>query len=232
MLAIGHRGAAGHAPENTLRSMQVALDFGAPWVELDVYLIENQLLVHHDDTLERCTNGHGYIFEKNLTYLRSLDAGNGEHIPTLEEVFKLINHRAGINIELKGKETASATADFIARQIAKGWAYDKILVSSFNHKDLTKVKNINSKIKIGVLLGRISLDDASIAEDLGAFSIHPSIDYINQKLVSDAHKRGMQVYAYTANNTREFKRMEKLGVDGLFSDYPDRVIAYNEGKSS
>jgi glycerophosphoryl diester phosphodiesterase len=90
MICFGHRGAAGYAPENTLASVEKAISLGADWVEVDVYAVENELVVIHDDRLERTTNGSGYIIEQSLEYLRSLDAGEGEKIPFLREIFDLV----------------------------------------------------------------------------------------------------------------------------------------------
>ena len=105
-LCIGHRGAMGHAPENTLLSLKKALEMGAPCVEVDVYFVDGHLLVFHDDRLERTTNGFGYLADHDFEYLRSLDAGEGERIPTLREVFETVGLKAGVNIELKGPGTA------------------------------------------------------------------------------------------------------------------------------
>lgn len=106
VLSIGHRGAAGHAPENTLLSIQQAIELGADWVEIDVHSVGNNLLVIHDDRLERTTNGRGKLRKRDIETLRALDAGEGEKIPFLSEVLKTVQNRVGLNIELKGKGTA------------------------------------------------------------------------------------------------------------------------------
>ncbi len=101
LFCFGHRGARGHEPENTLRSVRQALELGANGIEVDVHPADGRLVVIHDDTLNRTTNGAGLVAEKTFSYLRSLDAGQGERIPTLEEVFDVVNRRAVINVELK-----------------------------------------------------------------------------------------------------------------------------------
>ena len=106
-VCIGHRGASGYEPENTLSSFERAIAMGCRWIELDVYQVEGELIVIHDSTLDRTTNGQGRVASQTLAYLRSLDAGNGQQIPTLTEVISAVDHRAGINIELKGKHTAA-----------------------------------------------------------------------------------------------------------------------------
>ena len=140
MLCIGHRGAMGHEPENTLLSIRKALSLGVDWIEVDVYNVENNLVVIHDRSLERTTNGSGYTCEQTFSYIRSLDAGKGQQIPTLSEVFDMVNRQAGINIELKGFNTAKLVVDLIQKYIAKGWNYQYFLVSSFNHYELEQVK--------------------------------------------------------------------------------------------
>ena len=215
----------GHAPENTLLSVQKALEFGAPWIEVDVYAVAGQLVVIHDHRLERTTNGKGYVVEQTLAYLRSLDAGEGQAIPTLAEVFDRVDRRAGINIELKGTDTATPVAELIKNSIVRGWSYEQILVSSFNHPELHKLKALDRRIRIGVLLYGVPLHYAACAEELGAFSIHLAIDFSTREWVDDARRRGLKVFVYTVNHPEDIARMRKLGVDGIVTDFPERVIS-------
>lgn len=224
LLCIGHRGAAGHAPENTLSSIEKALALGADWIESDVYAVEGKLVVIHDDRLEHTTDGSGYVLEQTLEYLRSLNAGNGEQIPFLSEVFDLVSKRAGINIELKGPGTATPTAALIREYIRHhDWQYDQLLVSSFNHHELHTIKQLLPDIRIGALTASIPLNYAAFAEDLGAYSINVSLSFINQEFVDDAHRRNLKVYVYTVNHPEDLLRMKSLGVDGVFTDYPEIV---------
>jgi glycerophosphoryl diester phosphodiesterase len=118
MQIIGHRGASGYEPENTLRSFQKAIDLGVEMIELDVYTCKSgELVVMHDDKVNRTTNGNGYVFNMTLTELKTLDAGKGEKVPTLVEVFDLINKKIAINVELKGEGTAESTAELIQKYI-------------------------------------------------------------------------------------------------------------------
>ena len=118
MIAIGHRGAMGHEPENTIRSVRKALELGASWVEVDVYPVEGELVVIHDDRLERTTNGRGYVVEQSLDSLRSLDAGKGEKIPLLREVFDAVDHRAGVNVQFQCPAATKLVADASAESTA------------------------------------------------------------------------------------------------------------------
>ncbi len=225
LLCIGHRGAMGHAPENTLASIRKALELGAPWIEVDVYSVDGQLLVFHDDRLDKKTDGQGYIQEQSFEYLRSLQVKNSDqHIPTLQEVCELVAGRAGLNVELKGVGTAQAVSELLERLINQGWSREQFLVSSFNHRELLAFREINAAIRVGVLHYCLPVDDAKWAEDLGAYSVNPSLEFIDQRFVDDAHRRGLKVYVYTVNHPEDIARMLKLGVDGMFTDYPERVL--------
>ncbi|HET9147109.1 MAG TPA: glycerophosphodiester phosphodiesterase family protein [Acetobacteraceae bacterium] len=223
MICIGHRGAMGHAPENTLASVEKAIALGAPWVEIDVYHVDGHLMVIHDDRLERTTNGSGYVTGQSHAYLRSLDAGNGEKIPTLDEVFDLVGRRAGINVELKGPDTARPVMELIAERLRQGWSREEILISSFNHRELRNARSIDPAIRTGALIVGLPLTNAAFASELGAYSVHPSLEFIDREFVEDAHRRGLKVFVFTVNHPEDIARMAALGVDGLFTNYPDRV---------
>lgn len=232
MLCIGHRGAMGHAPENTLKSIAKALELGVPWVEVDVYPVEGHLMVIHDHRLERTTNGSGYVWEKTYSYLRGLDAGQGEKVPTLEEVLDLISNRAGINIELKLPGSAALVATVIQERIRTDWDVKKILVSSFFHHEIAAVRQLDPRIRIGALIAGVPLDYARFAENLGAYSVHQSIEFVNREFIDDAHDRNLKVFVYTVNHPEDIARMYALGVDGVFSNYPDRVLSFLGSKAT
>ncbi|MFH1175371.1 MAG: glycerophosphodiester phosphodiesterase family protein [bacterium] len=225
MLKIGHRGAKGYEPENTLASFKKALDLGVDAIELDVYVCETgELVVIHDDKVDRTTNGEGLVEEKTFEELQALDAGNGNKIPTLEEALNLINKKAIVNIELKGEKTAKPVSELLKRYITKKrWQSDLFLVSSFSHRELFDFHNLMPQIRTGALVVGIPLGYAKFAEKLGAYSVNLSMEFINQDFVDDAHKRGMKVFVWTVNDLDDIERMKKLGVDGIFSDFPDRV---------
>lgn len=220
-VCIGHRGACGYAPENTLSSFQLAMDMGCPWVELDVYAVEGELLVIHDDTLERTSDGKGRVMDATLAYLRSLDAGKGQQIPTLSEVIELIDHRAGINVELKGPDTAVPASQLLSQYCQNGWSADEFLFSSFFHDELAKA---DSRFHRGPLFHKASSDLFEIADSLDAFSINLNQKIAGRDLITRAHEKDLSVYVYTVNKTGDIARMIDLGVDGVFTNYPDRVF--------
>ncbi|MGA1839326.1 MAG: glycerophosphodiester phosphodiesterase [bacterium] len=222
LICIAHRGASGHEPENTLLSIEKALSLGAQWIEIDVYAVENELVVIHDETLERTTNGQGFVVNQSLKYLRSLDAGKGQRIPLLREVFDLVDKRAGINVELKGRNSASPVSALIDEYIKNhNLTYDSIIVSSFDHDELKKVKALQPEINIGALLSSIPEHFARFAESMGAYSVHISKRSVNKQFVDDAHERGIKVFVFTINSGEDVALIQSLGVDGIFTDYPE-----------
>jgi len=224
-MKIGHRGAMGYEPENTLLSFKKALELGVDAIELDVYVCKTgELVVIHDDKVDRTTNGKGYVMEKTFDELRSFDAGKGEKIPTLSEVLDVVNRKVQVNIELKGVGTAKPVSDLVEDYIGnKGWKHDDFMVSSFNHYELKEFGGLNPNVKFGALIVGIPIGFAEFAEKMNASSVNLCVEFINQEFVDDAHKRGMKVYVWTVNDEDEIKRMKSLGVDGIFSNFPDRL---------
>ena len=222
---MGHRGAMGHEPENTLLSINKALSLGVDGVEIDVYNLENHLVVIHDRNLARTTNGSGYLKDRSFAYLRSLDAGKGEQIPTLEEVFQTIDRQAIINIELKGSNTAHPVVELIQTYVEKGWSYADFVVSSFNHYELNQIKKIYPEITTGMLIYGLPWEYLATAQKLQADLVVASLDYITLELIKSVHQQGLQVWVYTVNQPDDIILMRTLGVDAIFTNYPERVIS-------
>jgi len=228
LLCFAHRGASGYEPENTLRAIEKAIALGTDWIEVDVHLAGGRLVVIHDETLERTTDGTGSVRERSFAYLRSLDAGKGEKIPTLEEVLAAVRSRAGLNIELKAPRTEAAAAHLLEAEIKRGLDPEGIIVSSFDHRRLSRFRRLAPAIRTGALLGRIHPGAAAFAESSRCFSVHPALGLLTREFARAAHARGLRVYAYTANTEPEIRRAAGLGADGLFSDFPDRVRAFRD----
>lgn len=223
MICIGHRGACGHEPENTLRSVRRALELGAHGIEIDVHFVDGEIIVIHDAKLERTTNGQGYVARKSFAWLRTLDAGQGERIPTLQEVFDTVNRKAFINIELKGARTAKPVSALISSYVGeRGWRYEDFLVSSFNRRELRSVSDV--QIPIGLLLTRPTRLYGVSATRVRASAVNPGARYVTARFVEDAHRRGLRVFPYTVNAPAEIARLRHAGVDGVFSDFPERVL--------
>ena len=223
---IGHRGARGHAPENTLLGFDTAMCLGAHWVEFDVQLVDGELVLMHDLRLDRTTNGKGRVDEHSFTQLRALDAGKGQQIPTLQEALSLIDQRIGVNVELKTwGGTGAEVARVLRDAVAQGWPLDKLQVSSFHLPELYEFHDLAPEIPIGVLLCGVPLDWAGCAVELGASSLNISDEFIDERIIADAHARDLKVFVYTVNHPDEIARMKAIGVDGIFTDYPDRALS-------
>jgi glycerophosphoryl diester phosphodiesterase len=224
VVKVGHRGAAGHEPENTLRSFRRAMGLGADMVELDVHICgSGELVVIHDETVDRTTDGTGEVAKLTLDELKTLDAGRGERIPTLQEVIDLATGRMGINIELKGLGTAEPALEHIEDAVDKGWDRSGFHVSSFHLGELSAIRELSEDVRTGVLF---ALDDGSImefAELNGAYSLNPNHRTVTLDFVVRAHDRGLKIFAWTVNEPEDIARMRGLGVDGIISDYPDRI---------
>lgn len=217
-LCIGHRGASGHAPENTLKAFQLAIDMGCPWIELDVYAVEGELLVIHDDDVDRTTNGTGAVMALSLAELRSLDAGDGEKIPTLKEVLDLARGQVSVNVELKGPNTAQPVNQLLNAELSNGWTEKHFAISSFDHRELAKA---DPRFARGALFYK-QADYVQIATTLGASSINLAAKLVTPEVVTAAHTAGFEVWVYTVNTGPEMQNLKELGVDAVFTNFPDQ----------
>lgn len=226
LICIGHRGAAGYEPENTLRSIRRALEFGVHGIEIDVQLVQGELVVFHDSRLERTTNGRGYLARQTFDALRKLDAGQGERIPILREVFETVDRRAFINIELKGKGTAAPVASLIQEFVReRGWQFRDFLVSSFRFREMLVLRAVGDPaIPTGLLMARPRRFFRGLGKMLNVSTVHPNVHFTSGNLVSQAHAEGWKVFPYTVNTPIQVEHMKQLGVDGVFTDFPDRVL--------
>ena len=225
-LCIGHRGARGHAPENTLLAIDTGIRLGAEMIEFDVQTCAGELVVIHDPRLERTTNGQGRVEEVGFEYVRSLDAGHGQQIPTLKEVLDLAESRVSLNIEIKSAGgTASRVATTLREALADGWTASQLLVSSFHLPELYEFKQAAPEIPIAALVCGVPLDWAACASEMGAQALNISVEFADTRLLHDAHARGLKVYVYTVNHMDDMRLLREAGFDGVFSDYPDRVLA-------
>lgn len=224
LVCLAHRGASGHAPENTLAAFRKAIELGADWIELDVFVVENELVVIHDNRLERTTNGTGYVTGRSLSYLRSLDAGNGQQIPLLPEVLDMAALQIKINIELKGPNTAGPVATLVKTSVKDhGWGYDDFLVSSFDHRQVKEIKTRCPALPVAPNITGVPLGLDRLAADLSPFSIHVDADFLSAELISDIHNLGCLAFVFTANTAEEIERLRDMGADGVFTNFPERV---------
>lgn len=222
---FGHRGAKGYEPENTLLSFQKAIDLNVDYIELDVFKCKTgEIVIIHDTKVDRTTNGTGYVEDMTFDELRSLDAGKGQTIPSLQEALDLIDRKVKVNIELKGSNSAKDVFKILTTYIdKKNWHIDDFLISSFDHYELRAFSEFGLKCKIGAIVAGIPIGYAAFAEELNAYSIHLSKEFINQSFVDDARQRGLKVFVYTLNEHKDIEKIKAFGIDGIFSNYPDRI---------
>lgn len=224
-LRIGHRGAKAHLAENTLESIQKALDLGVDMIEIDVHkCASGELWVLHDFTLDRTTNGSGEIAKKSAEELEKFLIEHQFKIPKLKEVLNLIEGKCSINIELKGRNTAGPVCKLVSEKvISEKWNYQDFLLSSFQKNELFKARKFDQKVPIAVL-SKASVPEAiEIAKQLNAVAIHPSLGIITRDNVKLCHDENLKVNVWTVNEYNDIQRMIEFGVDGIISDYPDRL---------
>ncbi len=221
---LAHRGSSGTDPEHTLRAFRRAVETGARWIELDVQNADGRLVVFHDARLERTTNGAGRLAGCPLETLRSLDAGEGERIPFLDEVITAVAGRAGLNIELKGKNTAAAVAELLGRALRNPtWKKEQFIVSSFHRRELTLFRRLCPGLQTGFLYDGVPLFFPSwFIRRLKPFSVHLRKDLLNRRTASWCRNHGMRVFAYTVNDPEEARRLISIGANGIFTDFPEK----------
>lgn len=225
ILKIGHRGAKGYLAENTLESIDKALQLGVDAVEIDVHRCNSgELVVIHDFTLDRTTNGSGEIAKRDWEVLKRLTVEGEYKLPLLQDVLDLIEGRCKINIELKGLNTAEGTARIIKEYIRdRAWEYSDFIVSSFQKNELFQLRKVDDHVPIGVL-SKASVNEAiELGKLLKAEAIHPSLGIITRDSVRNSHDAGFKVNVWTVNEPQDVARMKEFGVDGIISDFPDRL---------
>ena len=238
MWVIAHRGASGVAPENTMAAFRKAVELGAGFIETDLQLSRDARLVAlHDDTLERTTNGSGPVSSKTLEELRKLDAGSwfrpsghesasfaGERIPTAEEILAFgREHEIGLHLEVKptgpsGAEHAIVGALHASNEVARS------VVMSFSASVLKRIHQLDPLVMTGFLFSDRMPSPVTIAVDAGARQFLPRTDRVTRDLVADAHAHDLRVVAWTADSHADMQKLIAAGVDGIITDYPDRLV--------
>ncbi len=236
---IAHRGASAYAPENTLASFNKAWSMGARMVEFDVMLsADGEPFVFHDDNLRRTTNGCGEFGQMNADYIRSLDAGSwfseqfaGEKIPSLLTALQWVLSRdIYANIEIKPYPgTTEQTTVAVLTHLNRYWPHGKPfpLVSSFERKALTLCRSLSPEIPLGFLMHEWQEDWLTEARKLSCYSIHLNAKIATKARVQAIKAEGYLVYVYTVNRQRLAHKLFGLGVDAVFSDYPDILGTVN-----
>lgn len=237
MKVFAHRGLSGNYPENTLLAFKESLKFNIYGIELDVHKSKDgELVVIHDEDINRTFNGNGKVKDYTLEELREFKSiyecfeDNEEcKIPLLEEVFQLIKDKdIVLNIEIKTDVIDYKDIERDILELIKRYDIEeKILISSFNHKALERVRNLNKNIKLGVLYENYMPNIISIAKDLNAHAIHPNKNLVTRELILDAHSEEIKVNVYTVNTESDFKKLKNYNVDAIFTDYANKLSFKN-----
>lgn len=225
MLKIWHRWASGYELENTLASFIKAIDLWVDMIELDVRICASwELIVSHDDDLYRLLNVEQDIYTASLNEIQQHRFHNNEYIITLRDALDLIDKRSKVNIEVKHISASVELVNLLSDYVNNKWRnWDHFIISSFDQYAIRMVKDLEPKACIWALVEWIIIWYAEFAEKLWCYSIHLNIDYINQEFVNDSHARWIKVYTYTCNTKIQIKRAYDLWVDGIISDYPDKI---------
>lgn len=225
MQVIAHRGAKGYVSENTIAAFAKALAMGAHGIELDVHLsADGEIIVFHDARTDRLTGFAGSVNEMPLSGLRQLKVDQLHGIPTLAEVLDHIDKKCLVNIELKVGAAEKPVTKLIEKYVAeKSWPYELFLVSSFDWAALREIRNSNPKIPLGVLT-ETDLDLAlGFAKSINAETIHAHFHLLNAENVGKIKAENLLLYAWTVNMPKDISRVKALKVDGIITDYTDRV---------
>jgi glycerophosphoryl diester phosphodiesterase len=220
VLRIGHRGAAGHAPENTLAAVRRGIELGVDFVEIDVRSTADGVLVAlHDATVNRTTNGKGRIDALSLLEVRAFDAGDGEQIPTLEQVLNVAAGKTGLMLELK----VAGVAPLTVQAVRKAGFKNPVIYASFLHDELTVARAVDQEAAVMVLFGRLPESPVACAMKYQPSYIGLRHDTATRRLVDAFHRENLRVCVYTPNSTGDIKHALSVGVDGVISNFPDRI---------
>ena len=227
---FGHRGAAGLLPENTLPGFERALAIGCRGIELDVHCVKDangqtQLCVIHDAKVDRTTNSRGLVADFTVSELQAMDAGNGWGVPLLTDVLVALDRSPEtlLNIELKGPATATPTAALL-----KARPNLRVLVSSFNHDELTRFRALAPTCPVAPLFHRPSSKLLDTARRLGAVSINVSRSLVSKDLIANCKQAGFAVLVYTVNEPEQAQQLKDWGAAGVFTDRPDLMISLQD----
>ena len=238
---IAHRGATGYAPENTVAGFDLAVDMKADYIEIDVQRSKDgELVVIHDTSVDRTTDGTGKVGDLTFDYLRSLDAGSwkgeqfaGEPIPTFEEILDRYQGRVGILIELKAPELYPGIEEQVADKLKERNLdkpqNEKIIIQSFNFESMKTMDQLLPNVPIGVLTSNRADTTAEALQEFSAYAdwFNPSYGIVTEELVNQVHSLGMQIGSWTVRSQDAADFLFEMDVDAIITDYPDYVDPRN-----
>lgn len=217
----------GHVLENTIESVQKAIELNVDGIEIDVFKSKTgELVVYHDPFLSRLSNSNAFIEQISLDSIKKIELIGGYFIPTLKEIVDIIPEKIFLNIELKGQDTAFETNKIIINYLnTYNFPVSKFIISSFRWDELKKIRSINKDIPIAILVDSLyKIDDAiKLAKQINAFALNPNKNFITKEIVNNIQSNNIKVYPYTINTPRNIRRIRSMGVDAIITDYPERI---------
>jgi len=224
ILSMAHRGASGYAPENTLLAFKKAIELDSDIIELDVQVTKDkEVVVCHD---QKVWSKFRYISitHNTLEKIKQVKLAKSQYIPTLGEALNIINRKAKVNIEIKDKGCAKYINKIILEYIKrKRWGYNDFIVSSFIKEELQTIKRLNSKIKIGLLYKRLLGNTEKDIEHYKPYSVNVHFTAVKKNFVKKMHEKRIKVFVWTVNTRKLIDKLRGYNVDGICSDYPDRI---------
>lgn len=212
---IAHRGASGYKPENTIEAFEKAIELGADFIELDAQkTIDNQIVVYHDTIF---TDGT-LVMRMSADELKDKAVKTGIKVPLLEEVIGLLNNRVNMNIEIK----SVGMIDILISLLQK-YNVEKIIISSFIHSCLLEAKGKAPDIERGVLVDKPTVNSLDVLESFGTDLIIGNFEFVSKKNVETLHENNKKIFVWTVNDAADMKKMIDFKVDGIMTDYPDRL---------
>ncbi len=219
---VGHRGAAALEPENTLRGFRRAVELGCDWTECDVRLTRDaRLVLMHDETVDRTTDGTGAVADLTFDEVRSLDAGRGEAVPTLDEVLDVIKGKVRLQLELKGPDTERPAVEAVRRAGMER----QVVFISFELDRLARVKEMDGSLEVGALFAEPPDDACARALELGARGIYVLHKDLTAELVAEARAAGLETGCWNPDTEPEWRAMLDLDLDILSTNRPDALLA-------
>lgn len=231
----GHRGASGYRPENTMEAFELAIKQGADGIELDVHTsADGQLIVIHDETVDRVTDGTGLVGEKTLKELKDLKVSTPAEpegiyrIPTLQEVLDLMRTTdMMVNIELKNSICFyPGMEEKVLKAVKEAKMEEQLIYSSFNHYSLLQLKQLDQNVQTGILFSDGWVNPAMYAKNLGINAVHPAVYHLKYPQFREEVKRaGLKTHVWTADKPEHIQLVKEAGAEAVITDYPDRAIA-------
>ena len=220
IIKVGHRGAAGYAPENTVAALERGIALGADFLEIDLQRTrDGRIVVMHDKYVDRTTNGHGRAADLTWQELRNLDAGEGQHVPLLEEMLEIAAGRAGLMLEC----ISPGLGEELWRTVASSRFREPVIFASFLHREILAIRELDPEANTMALIEGVPVRPTAFALEARVTHVGSALDSTTDSFVEALHAAHISSFVYTADTTEQIGTALALGVDGIISNFPDRL---------